>query len=134
MSLICAFAVIFFIAERVGFEPTVPRRYTRFPVVPIQPLSHLSRTSVHYHRDTEKDKKFKNINLNINFLLYKPQRVIRVIRVPFDDPKTTYLHFPVVNSFFSFLQKKATYSVRIQFRECRVPPLFCDCFEDHPGG
>ena len=60
------------IAERVGFEPTVPRRYTRFPVVPIQPLSHLSRTSVHYHRDTEKDKKFKNINLNINFLLYKP--------------------------------------------------------------
>ena len=29
-------------AERVGFEPTVRRTYTRFPVVPIQPLSHLS--------------------------------------------------------------------------------------------
>jgi hypothetical protein len=31
-----------FAAERVGFEPTVPKEYTRFPVVPVRPLRHLS--------------------------------------------------------------------------------------------
>jgi hypothetical protein len=32
------------LAERVGFEPTSPRKETtRFPGVPVQPLQHLSR-------------------------------------------------------------------------------------------
>ncbi len=34
---------IFFMAERVGFEPTVPvSQNTRFPVVHLRPLGHLS--------------------------------------------------------------------------------------------
>ncbi len=37
---------VFFKAERVGFEPTVPQGYTRFPVVPIRPLSHLSEVKI----------------------------------------------------------------------------------------
>jgi hypothetical protein len=34
------------VAERVGFEPTVRRTHTRFPVAPIQPLSHLSEQQI----------------------------------------------------------------------------------------
>ena len=30
-------------AERVGFEPTVAKSYTRFPGAPVRPLQHLSR-------------------------------------------------------------------------------------------
>ena len=33
---------IFVLAERVGFEPTVPRGYTGFRDRPVRPLQHLS--------------------------------------------------------------------------------------------